>query len=638
MANYLLISSDYRNRLLYPNPADFVVPFGSINNTNENIFNVFTTTNPCSSNFPQYNSCWTNFFSNNPYSFDTFILSGSGSKLVIANNVNTELLGINKKPNPGESIFFRQELDNCFDILRGFWLVVEIDDNIYSRMIFDYDPTSSEIILRQSFPFLNFDDGPIPCKMVNVFTLTPENLVEGFYVTVNGDFLAKSPLIYYDSNVFIYSVNQNEFRRTIDFTELFHKYKIIEPFNPNVLITDQFMLFSNINTAFSGKMLLQPNNNYFSYTPSSLLWFGRGSGYHSGMMVRLQLPEEESITTNNYFQEFHVKKVSMVGEILDMELTIMKMGSQEFFINKQYNIIPVDPIHTSNIRPASVSIGSFSLVFNIRFQSQNPSVMNLMGNYFFPIVMSQQYKKYSKNVMSFQPNTTVTPTNNDNQPIDLLSSQSASGVTGIKNAILLDNGTFLITTQQYTDNDKLRILSNAKKNNKIPFYCQGIDNFLILSFTNECVVPLNYSGSGITNSQMSCYELSITTLILPNLILQSSQGLLTSAYPYLFVEVSNETLPSGGNNDIIYSNNPFSTKCTFICSTSDVNNPNVTKFVKISSDGAKQIMKFSPYDNLHFRISLPNGETFTSEEKDFLIPNAPNPLLQIAILMQIVKM
>ena len=55
MANYLLISSDYRNRLLYPNPADFVVPFGSMNNVNQNIFNVFTTTNPCSSNFPQYN-------------------------------------------------------------------------------------------------------------------------------------------------------------------------------------------------------------------------------------------------------------------------------------------------------------------------------------------------------------------------------------------------------------------------------------------------------------------------------------------------------------------------------------------------------------------------------------------------------
>lgn len=637
MANYLLISSDYRNRLLYPNPADFVVPFGSINNVNQNVFNVFTTTNPGTSNFPQFNSCWTNFFSMNPYSFDTFILSGSGSKLVIGNNVNTEFLGINKKPNPGETIFFRQELENCFDILRGFWLVVEIEENIYSRLIYNYDPTSSQIILRQSFPFLNFDNGPIPCRMVNTFTLTPENLVEGFYVTVNGDFLAKSPLIYYDSNVFIYNVNQNEFRRTIDFSELFHKYKVLEPFDAATLITDQFMLFSNINTAFSGKMLIQPNNNYFSYTPSSLLWYSRGAGYKNGMVVRLQLPIEDNITNENYFQEFRILKVSILGEIIDAELNIVKLGSQEFFINQQYKVIPIDPLYSGSVIPANVSIGSFSLVFNIRFKTRNPTIINLMGNYFFPIVMSEQYKLFSKNVMSFQPNTTITPTNMDNKPIDLLSSQSTSGVTGIKYATILEDDTFLITTQQYTDNEKLRILSNAKKNNKIPFYCEGIDNFLILSFTNEGVVPLNYSGSGITNSQMSCYELAITTLILPNVILQSSQGLLTSAYPYLFVEISNETLPSGGNNDIIYSNNPFSTKCTFICSTSDVNNPNITKFVKISSDGAKQIMKFSPYDNLRFRISLPSGETFTSEEKDFLVPNAANPLLQVTILIQILK-
>ena len=243
--------------------------------------------------------------------------------------MNTDLLGINKKPNPGESIFGK--IWKIVLTSGGFWLVVEIDDNTYSRMIFNYDPTTSEVVLRQSFPFLNFDDGPVPCKMVNTFTLTPENLVEGFYITVNGDFLAKSPLIYYDSNVFIYSVNQNQFRRTVDFTELFHKYRLIEPFDQNVLITDQFMLFSNINTAFSGKMILQPNNNYFSYTPSSLLWFSRGSGYQSGIIIRLQLPEEENINNDNYFQEFHIKKY-LHWRDFDMELSITKIGSQEFFI------------------------------------------------------------------------------------------------------------------------------------------------------------------------------------------------------------------------------------------------------------------------------------------------------------------
>ena len=35
MSNYLLISSTYRDRLLYPNPAEFVIPFGTINNVNQ---------------------------------------------------------------------------------------------------------------------------------------------------------------------------------------------------------------------------------------------------------------------------------------------------------------------------------------------------------------------------------------------------------------------------------------------------------------------------------------------------------------------------------------------------------------------------------------------------------------------------
>ena len=136
---------------------------------------------------------------------------------------------------------------------------------------------------------------------------------------------------------------------------------------------------------------------------------------------------------------------------------------------------------------------------------------------------------------------------------------------------------------------------------------------------------------------MSCYELSVSTLILPNLILQTTSGLLTSSYPYLFLEISNETLPSGGNTDIIYSNNPNASKNTFICPTSDVNNPEFTKFVKIHSAG-NQIMKFSPYDNLRIRVSLPNGQTFTTEKTDFLVPNEPNPRLQITALIQITKL
>jgi hypothetical protein len=104
------------------------------------------------------------------------------------------------------------------------------------------------------------------------------------------------------------------------------------------------------------------------------------------------------------------------------------------------------------------------------------------------------------------------------------------------------------------------------------------------------------------------------------------------------LEISNESLPSSGNTDIIYSNNPNSSKVTFVCPTLDVNNPEVTKFIKIGAGSGSQIMKFSPFDNLKIRVSLPNGETFSTEIDDNLVPNSPNPRIQITLLLEIRKL
>ena len=631
MSNYLLISSTYRDRLLYPNPAEFVIPFGTINNINQNTFNVFTTTNPITNNFPEFNSSWTNYFSVNKDVFLTSILSGSSNKLIIDENVNSVLLGIDKKPLPDEIIIFRQSLENCYDILRGFWIQILIDGNLYSRIIQFYEPTTRTITLRNPFPFLSFEDGPIECQIINTFQLTPNVPSLERYISINGDFLRNSPLIYFDSDIYIYNVNRNEFKKTIQFIEEFHKYELKENIS-NDEITDQFMLFGNAISSFCGTVKFQKNNSYFTFIPSSLLWYSRGIGYRMGMKVRLEMDIESNIENPNYFTVFEITNVSLLGEINDFELKVVQLGSQEFFTGKQYRIIPTE-ISFPISQMATIQIGSFSLGFEINFKGEQPNPLSLLGTYFFPIIMSQQYR-LENNFIYFQPNGTITPVNKKNEPVDLSTSQSLNGLVGIKSASRLKDGNYLIITQQYNNIDKLRLLSKAKKENKIPDYCLGIENFLILTFSSEGVVPLNYTGSQITQSQMSCYELSVASLILPNLILQTTSGLLTSSYPYVFVELSNETLPSGGNTDIIYSNNPNSTKNTFICPTLDVNNPEITKFVKIASAGS-QIMKFSPYDNLKVRISLPNGQTFKTEVTDYLVPNEPNPRIQITLLVQI---
>ena len=304
MSNYLLISSTYRDRLLYPNPAEFVIPFGTINNVNQNTFNVFTTTNPITNNFPEFNSGWTNYFSPNKSEFSTLILSGSNNTLVVGENVNSDLLGIDRQPLPGDIITFRQSLENCYDILRGFWVEVSIDGHLYYRIIRFYEPTTRTITLRNSFPFLTFDNGPIECKIINTFKLTPNSPPDERYVSVNGDFLKNSPLIYFDSDINLYNVNRNEFRKTIQFIEEFHKYELKEEFS-SVEIDDQFMLFGNAISSFCGTVEFQENQNYFTYIPSSLLWYSRGLGYRTGMKVRLEMDDE--IVGSHYFTIFQIR-------------------------------------------------------------------------------------------------------------------------------------------------------------------------------------------------------------------------------------------------------------------------------------------------------------------------------------------
>ena len=88
--------------------------------------------------------------------------------------------------------------------------------------------------------------------------------------------------------------------------------------------------------------------------------------------------------------------------------------------------------------------------------------------------------------------------------------------------------------------------------------------FNILKFTEDHVVPYNYTGSQVSQSQSVCYQLTLEAITLPNLSI-SAPGLggKIAFYPYLYVEFSNVSSATGPSNNILYSNNPASTK-TFI--------------------------------------------------------------------------
>ena len=137
---------------------------------------------------------------------------------------------------------------------------------------------------------------------------------------------------------------------------------------------------------------------------------------------------------------------------------------------------------------------------------------------------------------------------------------------------------------------------------------------------------------------MSCYEITVLSLILPNVEIDALNSLLTSGFPYVLMEISNVTMPNSGNKNVIYSNNPAAVNSTFLCSISDVNDPIKSKFIKITSDGTIQTIKFSPADNLRFRLLLPSGEPFKLQQNDYLPPSIANPLLQIETLIEFKRM
>jgi hypothetical protein len=129
---------------------------------------------------------------------------------------------------------------------------------------------------------------------------------------------------------------------------------------------------------------------------------------------------------------------------------------------------------------------------------------------------------------------------------------------------------------------------------------------------------------------MVCYEVELLDLILPNTTLDCGEGGRIAFYPYVYVELSNVSSTGGHLKNLIYSNNPNSTRVTFRCPINDIQNPLTSTFVRIDGDGMVQTMKFKPNDNLYFRVTLPNGETYKTLLQDTQPPAQPVGLAQIS--------
>lgn len=629
MSQYIVLSSNYRDRLLYPNPADFIVPYGVVNNPNVNFYDVFNTRNPISFGLPIFNTMWTNVYIdydtvNDVNRFATTIVGGTAMRPKLSSESLNLLLRIDKSPTV-TSFDISQPISTSTNILKNYILEVTIGDNTYQRRITQFDPITMDAMLNQPLPQFILGNCFIkhPLADENV-----QNLQQSIFI--GGDFESLNAVRTVDKSLFLYNINTNEIEEvdTFDFTTGIAKLK--KPFTERVELTDQYMVTSPAKPIHSGSLYLFNHGKYYQTIPNDIQISQKGKGYTRGQKVILRSKEEIG-NGSDYFHTFEVTDADQNGQFGGLEIRnpqqqVIKLGvAYSVLLLNDQNIIPL-------AETAVFTVITTSQIFCVELNNyKQTDIYKFYGKYFYPIILSPQYQIINEAIV-LQPNNTINP-ESENVPLTLLESQSILGTMGIRTIVPYKDNLVFIVTQKYTNVTKLDYLAElVEKGVEPPSYMNGITNFLILPFSEEGVTPLNFSGSLIPHTNMRCYGLRIINLILPNKILSIGEGLLTSSYPYVFVEIVNESNPTGGNYFQIVSNNPFSQKASFICSISDVSNPETSPFIKLNSDGAHQIVKFSPNDNLRIRISLPNGATFQTDETDYHVPSLPNPLLQTTIV------
>ena len=154
----------------------------------------------------------------------------------------------------------------------------------------------------------------------------------------------------------------------------------------------------------------------------------------------------------------------------------------------------------------------------------------------------------------------------------------------------------------------------------------------IVSFAGDNVVPLNYIGTMTSLTTSVCYTITLESLTLPNLTLTT--GSQIAFYPYIYVEITNETASESASVSTIYSNNPASNRATFIVPVTNIINPTAGYFVKLNGE-FNQTIKFKPNDNFYFAVTLPDGSYFQPIVADTLSPYPPNDYLQIHALFSL---
>ena len=595
---YIMIDSTYRDRLLYPNPSEFILPVNAvIGNT------AFNSKNPLCSGYPIDSFC---FLSNTP-NFSGIIVGGNPRSIQVAVGIDA-LTGIS---NPD----IATTLEQAHDIFLNLFFQVAGDSNTYT--IIGYD--SVRHIISLDTPVLGFAVG---ATYTIINTSTAGNIiVQGYSISTNG-FTNNQDGYFLSANKPIYVMDL-----TINETRVGYLnglgILLDTPFSATWNVGDKYIISINPpveNGTFEG---IAPGTFYLQ----SGLWRfdisspGVGNLYTQNQEVQIVTPFDAR--PDYCLAKGRVVFTTPTGGLSRMELVYC---GDKYMTHGEYYIQPVgSPFH---LELARLHVTATAIGFMNNTSSVN---ISLIGSFFMPMILTPEFQLSTTlpNHLQISPNNSLPYRPNRILPnLSIIDGDSLNGLVPIVDVFFYE-GKQVILTRPFDTTLYARF--TATNINSFP---EAL-TYVILPFFRDGCVNMDYRGTMVSSSQMVCYAMAINTLILPNQILNLPFGALTTSYPYVLLEITNETAASGHNKSLIYSNNPNTISATFVCSISDVNSPLITKFINISSDGAAQILKFKPNDNLRFRISMPDGRSFETEIKDYIPPLQPNPLLQINCLIEI---
>lgn len=156
----------------------------------------------------------------------------------------------------------------------------------------------------------------------------------------------------------------------------------------------------------------------------------------------------------------------------------------------------------------------------------------------------------------------------------------------------------------------------------------------VMGFNVDNYSPFTYNGSLASQNQSVSYDVTLNSIVLPNVIL--STGGRIAYYPYVYVEIENVSTTTGANKNMIYSNNPNAYRAIFKVPITDLNHPSTTPFVKLTC-GMTQTMTFKPNADMMVTVRLPGGSVFRPQAHDTLYGQTPNTMLQLSMLFGLTR-